>query len=104
MSKTSQVKNQKLAELLRPDGRPEVYDVAPHGAGQNVGYICFICQSQGHLERRFDSGEVFMTSPVNTPDNATLLVCKEHLPDNAVIFSPFTGKCRDKSGENEWKE
>lgn len=95
----------ELLNLVRPDGRPEVYDVAPFDDPQADGYVCFVCQSQGHLFRRYrNTGDVFMTSPVNTPGNQALLVCKEHLPDEAVIFSPFTGKCRDKKGENEWTE
>ncbi len=94
----------KPEDLMRPDGRPEVYEVTAHGAGAGHGYVCFICQSQGHHGRRFNAGEIFMSSPVNTPGGEALLVCLEHLPENVVIFDPHTNKCRDKSGQNVWEE
>ena len=45
-----------------------------------------------------------MTSPINTPNGQSNFVCKEHLPENVVIYSPFDDTCRDKSGQNVWKE
>lgn len=95
----------ELAHLLqyeRPDGRPEVYDVGPP---QGEGYKCFVCTQRGFLTRFFKEGEIYMVSPLNTPGNASGgMICKEHLPDDAVIYDPRTDKCRDKSGENVWSE
>lgn len=91
-----------LSELQRPDGRPEVYDVPD--SPKPEGYECFVCKSQGHVRRYQKTGEVFMTSPINTPGGISKFVCKEHLPENVVIFCPFDDTCRDKSGENVWKE
>lgn len=101
--KTPQKARPTLAELQRPDGRPEVYDVPE--VPNSEGYACFICKSQGHAARRFHkTGEIFMTSPINTPNGQSNFVCKEHLPENVVIYSPFDDTCRDKSGQNVWKE
>jgi hypothetical protein len=94
----------ELLKLVREDGRPEVYDVAPHGKGDKDGYQCFICDAQGHGWRRYDTEECFMTSPVNTPGNKVKFVCLEHLPDEAVIYNPATDMCRSKNGENVWQE
>lgn len=109
MSKLRRVgkqKRQKInpAELARPDGRPEVYEVVAHGGGAGHGYACFVCESQGHHGRRFDAGQIFMTSPINTPGGQSSMCCLEHLPENVVIFDPNTMKCRDKSGQNVWEE
>ena len=90
-------------DLLRDDGRPEVYDVMHVPVSE--GHSCFICDSRGHFWKKYSKqGEVFMTSPLNTPGSTVAFVCREHLPENTVIFNPATGMCRDKSGQNTWKE
>lgn len=92
-----------LIALVREDGRPEVYDVDLFN-GSGSGYICFVCDSRGHILRRHQPPNVYMASPVNSPGNVASFVCKEHLPENAVIYNPKTNKCRDKAGLNEWEE
>ena len=89
---------------MRPDGRPEVYELPPHEGGANNGYVCYVCEAQGHLFRRYPAGKAFMTSPVNTPGGKSAAICYEHLPADVVIVDPTTGQCRDKKGENTWTE
>ena len=90
----------------RPDGRPEAYDVVKNPEGQN-GYRCHRCPSG---VRYSGGGDVFMLVSDETRDGAqpgdTRLdyVCKRHLPDNTVIFNPATGTCRNKTGDQTWRE
>lgn len=100
-SKTERV--EFLLDLLRDDGRPEVYDV-PKPLGVSDGYACFVCEQKGFLFRRHQPPDVYMTSPTNTPGNRAAFICKEHLPEEAVIFNAGTNQCRDKKGENVWTE
>lgn len=87
--------------LMRPDGRPECYEVPP--APDGAGYVCQICSSQGH-HRKYQAGEAFMSSPVDSPDGKAHFVCRAHLPDDIVIYDPVSNKCRDKNGQNVWEE
>ena len=94
-----------LLDTLRPDNRPEVYEIPKKRIlPQNEGYVCHICQKQGHELRRYRQGEIFMTGPANSPTGVPILVCLEHLPDNVVIYDPVADLCRDKSGQNTWRE
>lgn len=90
-------------DLLRDDGRPEVYDTGTVPVSE--GHPCFVCNSRGFIWRRFHlNNEVFMTSPVNTPGAEIAFVCREHLPEDTVIFNPVTNECRNKAGDNVWVE
>ena len=94
--------NKPKPVTLRPDGRPEVYDV-PEVPGH--GYQCFICDRIGHIWKRYAKpGEIFMTNPANTPTGKAEFVCKAHLPPTTVIYNPVDDTCRDVTGENIWKE
>jgi len=85
--------------LVRPDGRPEAYDI-PKGAK----YYCHLCLLDGHRSL-FDHGKVVIMPGHNFEDGETRVVCAEkHVPDDVVIYNPATGKCRDKTGQNEWVE
>ncbi len=86
--------------VSRPDGRPEAYDLPPHIEES----VCEVCCQEGHTAR-FPRGKVVMASPIDTSDGHLHFVCVEkHVPDNIVIFDPKTGLCRDKTGQNVWKE
>ena len=87
-------------KLARPDGRPEAYDV-PNIDGQE--FECGMCADLGLLIKG-GQNEIFMMSPAYFEDGKPHFLCREHLPDNTVIYNPETNKCRDKSGENEWEE
>jgi hypothetical protein len=86
--------------ITRPDGRPETYDMLP--AGVAVG--CLVCAQKGRPDKVFKSGEIVMTSPIDAGDGQAHWVCIEHLPDNVVIFNPKDNLCRDKTGQNVWRE
>lgn len=88
-------KKVRSGKMDREDGRPEVYDVQK--APDSAGYTCLFCNDLGHIWKKYDRGEIFLT-------HSMTFVCKEHLPDNVVIFDPKSGTCRDKSGQNVWKE
>jgi hypothetical protein len=86
--------------VSRPDGRPEAYDLPP----EVPDAPCEVCVQEGHTAR-LPRGKVVIASPIDTSDGQAHCVCIEkHVPDNIVIFDPATGLCRDKSGENVWKE
>jgi hypothetical protein len=97
-------RNDWLQKLLRPDGRPEVYDLPPVEFPVGEGYECFVCESQGQGNKRYKALEAFATSPAHTPGNKMATVCMAHLPDNAVIYDPTADLCRDKTGQNTWRE
>lgn len=83
----------------RPDGRPEAYDI-PKG----VRHYCHLCLLDGHRSM-LEYGKVVIMPGFNFDDGETRVVCVEkHIPDDVVIYDPRTGKCRDKSGFNEWTE
>jgi hypothetical protein len=87
-----------VKNISRPDGRPEGYDLRAGSA------TCIFCQFDGHASA-LPRGKVVMMPPHLFGDDKPHFVCIEkHVPDDIVIFDPETGKCRDKSGENEWKE
>lgn len=95
-----------LAAKMKPlpparlDGRPLYNDVRP---GERAA--CFVCEKRG-LTALYGVGEVFMCDPANSPtgQRETVSVCKHHIPDNAVIYNPWTNKCRNKAGDHEWME
>lgn len=103
---TTEIEHERFKEMLglvRDDGRPEVYDVM--GVPPAEGYGCFVCASRGETWKRHnETNQVFMTSPINTPGNVSGFVCREHLPENAVIYNPADNTCRNKAGDNVWKE
>lgn len=87
------------AQLIRPDGRPEAYDI-PKGAK----HYCQMCILDGHTALH-DSGKIVIMPGHNFDDGESRVVCIEkHCPDNVVIYNPATGLCRDKKGENVWRE
>lgn len=89
--------SQKIV-VSRPDGRPEVYDVK---AG--LTFHCEFCAAQG-LPSGFQKGEIVMTNPVDSPDGQMHFLHVSYLPDDVVIYDPETDMCRDKSGQNTWRE
>lgn len=66
---------------------------------------CYHCLRSG-LHSLYGHGQAFMNDPANSLDGSGDIhtVCHHHLPENAVIFSPATNVCRDKSGQNTWVE
>lgn len=86
--------------VTRPDGRPEAYDLPT-----NIFEMeCEVCMQEGHRAKH-PRGKVVMASPIDTNDGHVHFVCVEkHVPANIVIFDPATGTCRDKTGQNVWKE
>ena len=98
----------------RADGRPQFYDIAP---GDRVQ--CYCCLKAG-LESQYGHGEGFLADPANSPykdgdivtplmmqaivTDGILSICKNHVPDNAVLFHPGRNECRSKDGQNTWSE
>lgn len=87
--------------LLREDGRPECYELPPAPDGK--GYECANCKHEGHT-RYYPAGQAFMCSPVDAVDGLAKFVCHAHLPEDIVIYDPVSNMCRDKSGQNVWRE
>lgn len=83
----------------RQDGRPLFFAVPPERR-----YHCALCAKMG-LQITHSGPTVAMNDPANAHDKsgAVYTYCAAHLPENAVIYSPYTGLCRDKSG-NTWRE
>lgn len=83
----------------RKDGRPLFFDVPP-----DRRYNCALCAKMG-LTISHPGPHVAMNDPANAHDNsgAVYTYCSSHIPHNAVIYSPYTKLCRDKSG-NTWRE
>lgn len=92
--------SQKPLSPARPDGRPQYYDIAE---GDRVQ--CYVCMKNG-VAAQHKQGEGFMADPANSPanDGGVYTICHAHLPDNAVIYNNVTGMCRNKAGDNNWKE
>ncbi len=94
---------EKKAPPLKPareDGRPLFYDITGESRME-----CFYCLRAG-ITAFHAPGEAFMADPANSPDGSgdIHIVCRGHLPDNAVIYNPGTNTCRDKGGSNVWRE
>lgn len=86
--------------VSRPDGRPEAYDLPANLSEME----CELCLLDGHATKH-PRGKVVMVSPIDASDGRVHFACVEkHVPDNIVIFDPVTGTCRDKTGQNVWKE
>lgn len=91
----------------RADGRPQFYDIMAEDRVQ-----CVKCLGFGNCAQ-YGRGEAVMNDPANspmmkpgtqTPDGGVYTICIHHLPDDAVIFDPITDECRNKAGDNTWKE
>lgn len=91
----------------RADGRPQYYDIAP-----NDEVECVMCQAHG-ITVTHRRGEAYLNDPANSPvidrqtnkpDAGVYIVCKGHIPDNAVIYDPIEGTCRNKAGDQTWVE
>lgn len=85
----------------RRDGRPLYFDVAEAGT-----YQCYQCNKLG-LTISYPGPKIGVNDPANPPGGVPQgemhTVCYHHIPENAVIFNPVTGMCRDRNG-NEWRE
>jgi hypothetical protein len=89
----------KPTSTVREDGRPEVYCVPLAENKLN----CVLCSAmQPKNPPQYDYGQIFMTNPHDSSDGAAHLVCHGHLPEDAVIFDPKTGMCRNKKGDVTW--
>lgn len=73
---------------------------------------CVKSMAEG-IDAQFGRGEAFMNDPANSPvidrktrkpDGGVYTICKAYLPENAVIYDPMTGQCRNKSGDHTWVE
>ena len=89
-----------MVDIRRPDGRPEAYTVPDLG---HDAYACVLCTENG-VKKLYPAAKVVMASPADSVDGQTHFVCLDHVPENIVIFNPITGNCRDKTGDNVWKE
>jgi len=86
----------------RADGRPLFYDVAAHQRCQ-----CVRCLAGG-IQTFYPYREVFMNDPANPLEQqepgSVNTVCKNHVPDNAVIYCPWTNECRNRDDSVRWTE
>lgn len=91
--------NRKMGNA-RSDGRPLYFDIPP---GERVQ--CYHCIRNG-LKVEYTNGQAFMNDPANSPDpeGGVFTVCLHHIPEDAVIFNPGSGACRNKSGDHTWVE
>lgn len=82
----------------RADGRPLYFDIVP---GSKVS--CYYTNKLG-LSMTYGYRHAVMNDPANSPDHDgsahTMSIHK--VPDDAVIFDPSTGVCRDKAGKEFW--
>lgn len=85
--------------VSRPDGRPEAYDV-PEGSAMK----CVRCFGTVDEDKIYGHGDIVLVSPIDVEDGSTVFCCINHLPDNIVIYDPVSNLCRDKRGENKWRE
>lgn len=101
-------KEDPRVNVTRPDGRPEAYDIAPEpgSAGEDGNYTstCALCQQTENHNKVYGKGQIFMCSPIDASDGQAHMICLNHLPDNVVIYDPATDTCRDKTGQNVWRE
>ena len=86
----------------RSDGRPLYFDVARHQTCQ-----CVYCLKEGK-QTGYPYPHVVMNDPANPPvgevQGSVNTICVQHLPEDAVIYCPWSGKCRDKHNTKEWAE
>lgn len=91
------------APPARRDGRPLYFDIQPGEAGE-----CWVCQRNGLKDIIHKYGSLHQSDPVNPPPGGekgvSYDVCTHHLPDNAVIYHPPTGLCRNKAADKTWRE
>lgn len=86
----------------RSDGRPQAYDLPER---MQPSYVCSVCTLKGRPDLRYSGGgDIVMLDPADTVDGRDHHVCRDHLPEDIVIFNPVTAKCRDFTGENVWSE
>lgn len=88
--------------VQRADGRPEAYDLPVLPDSQ--GYLCTACANTENHAKLYPSGQIVMVSPIDTADGTHNFCCLAHLPDNVVIYDPVSNLCRDKTGQNVWRE
>ena len=84
----------------RVDGRPLYYLVA----GKDM--TCYHCFNNGIIAT-YQYGQIMMADPANSPtgdDRDIGMVCRHHLPDNAVIWNPEDNTCSNKAGDETWME
>ena len=87
--------------VTRPDGRPEVYDLPTPASFTS---LCMACQGTERAPMQHPKGRIFMCSPIDSSDGNSHFVCIDHLPGNVVIYDPVSDMCRDKTGQNVWRE
>lgn len=98
----NQLRKKRLSLRLRPDGRPEAFDIAPSASGK-----CRRCLERLGGAQVLRRGDLFLMSGENSPwaDNISSLICRSHLPANVVISDPFRGfECRNLQGTEFWQE
>lgn len=90
----------KLHTPARSDGRPLYFDIEE---GSKVP--CYYALRNG-LTILFGRGHAVMNDPANSPDGDGSIhtISIPHLPEDAVIFDPKTGICRNKAGTESWRE
>lgn len=86
----------------RQDGRPLYYDVAHHQRCQ-----CVFCLSGG-IQTAYPYRHVVVNDPANPPkgepQGSVHTICVQHIPEDAVIYCPWTKECRDKHDTKKWIE
>lgn len=91
----------KAMPPARPDKRPLYFDI---NAGDRVE--CYHCLKAGLKGIFHEHRRAVMSDPANPPAGEPkgdmFTICVNHLPDDAVIFNPVTGHCRNKSGDHTW--
>lgn len=101
MSKALRPKKETYAPA-RADLRPQFYDLTGEEKVQ-----CLVCLRNG-ITAAYGRGQAFMSDPANPPPSASVgdahMVCHGHIPENSVIFDPMGGECRNKAGDESWKE
>lgn len=95
--------NPAASEAMTParaDGRPQYYDIGPSDRVQ-----CVTCLQNG-VHAQYEQGNGFINDPANSPlsDGGVYTVCKDHIPDDAVIHDPLRKETRTKDGQNLWTE
>lgn len=100
-----EVERQKDAQAqkvqpARKDGKPLYFFVPPATV---EGGVCYHCEQNG-LTVRHKFGHLFMNDPANPPvgrkRGECFTLCRHHLPDDAVIFNPQSGRCQNKEGHD----
>ena len=66
---------------------------------------CEACKRQG-VQIVYAPGWTYINDPANSPfnDNTAYVICRHHVPEDAVIYNPKTGELRTKDGKKSWRE